>query len=256
MEQGNTVAIPRPINEAPGLNAIWVFGENMQAALGLNHQIAIGNNQQICINPVGLAAGLGGPTAASELLSSGLGGNIQLTLGTSVALTAGQAYEINLGPDKVEIHGSRMHHLITFVLCGTLGVLAVLYAMAYGLLTSGLDYVACGTYTTCYQLAMDLCLGFIMEQEMDLKDYYDPIHKQHKEAYAAAHHLEFESDVDEKPGIDPDAASPAGTPKALPQFGLAAGLIIGITEAFMPDIHPSRANSEETDAHKPVQSTS
>ncbi len=238
MEQGNTVAIPQPVNEAPGLNAIWVFGENMQAALGLNHQIAVGNNQQICINPAGLAAGIGGPPTVSALLGGGLGGNMQLTLGTSVALTAGQAYEINLGPDKVDIHGSRATHLATFLLCGTLGLLAVAYAVGYGLLTSGLDYVACGTYTTCYQLAVDICLGVIMKIEMTIKAANDIAIEAHRTSFAAAY--------DPDPPSEPDDLS-AGT---LPELGLFVGVLGAIAATFAQDIDTSRTKKEDSDAHK------
>jgi hypothetical protein len=68
-----------------GLNSVMVYGENLQVAAGLNHQLAVGNNIQICINPLGLAAGVPGLPAAPALtaaLGSGLGGNMQFTVGT------------------------------------------------------------------------------------------------------------------------------------------------------------------------------
>jgi hypothetical protein len=75
----------------PGLNSIFVFGENLQTAVGLNHQLAVGSNLQICVNPIALAQvlGLPLPVGISAALGSGVGGNIQLTLGTSTNIVLG-----------------------------------------------------------------------------------------------------------------------------------------------------------------------
>ncbi len=43
-----------------GINSVFTYGDNLQAACPFNHQLTIGNNRQICINPFGLAAGCAG----------------------------------------------------------------------------------------------------------------------------------------------------------------------------------------------------
>jgi type VI secretion system secreted protein VgrG len=165
MNAGNTMPAPSPINELPGLNALWVYGENMQAVAGLNHQLAIGNNHQICINPLGLAA-LGVP-APPWLVGgmAGMGGNIQLTLGASAAVTLGQVFEINVGKKKITIEGAYKDHKVTVITCTLLAAVATLYAIGYGLKNKNNQYLGCGTYTVAYQATVDLLLILIMAVE-------------------------------------------------------------------------------------------
>ncbi len=213
MDKGNSVAIPAPINEAPGLNAMFVFGENMQAALGLNHQVAFGNNQQICINPAGLLADVdveGGPLLTG-LLGGDAGGNMQLSFGCNVALTVGQAFEMNLGPDKIQIDGGLGSHKCALVSCTIIGTLVSLYALAYGLVCASQDYAKGGTYTLIYQEAVNACLGFLMLSEKLTKEVSIVIDTTVLTAF----------------GVQQPPSSPSESPKsgAWPAFG--TGLALG-----------------------------
>ncbi|HEY0791990.1 MAG TPA: type VI secretion system tip protein TssI/VgrG [Chthoniobacterales bacterium] len=176
MDAGNTIPSPSPINEAPGLNAVMVFGENMQACIGLNHQLAIGNNHQICINPFGLLAGIPGipvPGVVTGLMGAGMGGNVQLTFGASAAVTVGQAFEINLGKDKISIDAGYKQHVVTVTLCGVLAAAAILYAIGYGLKNKKNQYLACGKFTIAYQAVVDAILAAILVAENVMKEAED-----------------------------------------------------------------------------------
>jgi type VI secretion system secreted protein VgrG len=173
MNAGNTVPVPSPINDFPGLNAVMVIGENMQACIGLNHQLAIGNNHQICINPAGLLAGVPGiplPGAVTGAMGAGMGGNIQLTFGASAAVTVGQAFEINLGKDKISIDAGYKDHVVTVTLCGVLAAAAILYAIGYSLKNAKDQYLDCGKFTIAYQAVVDATLAAIMIVENVTRD--------------------------------------------------------------------------------------
>jgi type VI secretion system secreted protein VgrG len=172
MNTGNYIPTPIPINEFPGLNAVMVFGENIQACIGLNHQLALGNNQQVFINPFGLLAGVPGiplPGAVTGAMGAGMGGNIQLTFGASAAVTLGQAFEINLGKDKISIDAGYKDHFVTVGLCGVLAAAAILYAIGYGVRNQQDQYIECGKMTIAYQAVVDLTLATIMIYENSIK---------------------------------------------------------------------------------------
>jgi len=165
MNAGNTMPVPSPINELPGLNALMVFGENIQSAIGLNHSLAIGNNHQITINPLGMVA-LGAPVPPWFTgAMAGMGGDFQLTVGASAAVTVGQAFEINVGKKKITIEGTYEDHKVTSIACGVLAAAATLYAIGYGLQNNNNKYLECGLFTVAYQAVVDATLIVIMTAE-------------------------------------------------------------------------------------------
>jgi type VI secretion system secreted protein VgrG len=95
-----------------GINSVVAYGGNFQIAFPLNMQLAYGTNLQICVNPAtfGLAfpdlaesspAGLTG--VAAQFLGGGLGGNMQLTLGSNAQVVMGQSISVNLGPQPLNL---------------------------------------------------------------------------------------------------------------------------------------------------------
>jgi hypothetical protein len=157
---------------AGGLNSIMVYGENLQVAVGLNHQLALGSNLQICINPAGLAAGVPGfttPPAVSGLLGSGLGGNMQFTIGTSANFVLGRSFDINLGPPKIEVQGGDLtsSHVATYILCGILGAAALAWVLFYAGLDADHDRAK---EAFAFQLIFDILLMTIMIVEMNIKE--------------------------------------------------------------------------------------
>jgi hypothetical protein len=91
-----------------GLNSTVVFGSNLQVACPLNFQLAMGSNLQVCIHPNAWQTLYGEgqstmPPEVNQVLGSGLGGNMQLTMGTSANFVMGQIFDINLGPRRITI---------------------------------------------------------------------------------------------------------------------------------------------------------
>jgi type VI secretion system secreted protein VgrG len=135
-DDGNPLPSPPPTGVV-GLNSVVTYGANLQAALPLNHQVAFGNNLQICINPIGLVAGVPGipfPGIVSAIAGSGMGGNMQFTVGASGQFTLGQSFEISVGPPKIEIHSGYKGHLAVNILCGILSAAVLAFFIAYDVL--------------------------------------------------------------------------------------------------------------------------
>jgi type VI secretion system secreted protein VgrG len=189
-DEGNPMPDPPPTGVV-GLNSVFTYGDNLQAACPLNHQLVIGNNFQMCINPFGLAAGAPGstiPPFMEVLAGSGMGGNMQFTVGTSAQFTLGQSFEISIGPPKIEIHAPYGGHLGISVLCGVLSLFSIVFMIAYDLmkapnLSGESDKAAAKageqsgdkervTLVLGYQLLMDVMLGVMMALEQ-LKDSED-----------------------------------------------------------------------------------
>lgn len=91
-----------------GFNSTVVYGSNVQIAIPVNFQLAFGSNLQICINPSAFKTLYGdgavmAPPSLNALLGGGMGGNMQLTMGTSANVVMGQSFDINLGPNRIQI---------------------------------------------------------------------------------------------------------------------------------------------------------
>jgi hypothetical protein len=164
-DAGDNMPEPPPLGIV-GLNSVMVFGENLQTAVGLNHQLAVGSNIQICINPLGMAAGVPGFPGAPAMiaaLASGLGGNMQFTVGTSANFVLGQEFDINLGPPKIEISGPYSDHPATVVLCGALGAAAIAWVILYDALKEDQQRASLAIK---FQALVDALLGAILTIEM------------------------------------------------------------------------------------------
>jgi type VI secretion system secreted protein VgrG len=168
-----------------GLNSVVTYGDNFQVACPLNHQLAVGNNFQLCINPFGLAAGVPGmqaPEFLQSFLGSGMGGNMQFTVGTSAQFTLGQSFEISIGPPKIEIHQGYDDHAPVNALCGILAGVAAIYVVAYALIPrysadSNAEKEQAGdrgraVTSLAYQLVVDVLLAALLAVECTL-DHLD-----------------------------------------------------------------------------------
>lgn len=117
-----------------GLNALMVYGENLAFATGLNHQAAFGSNVQVCINPFSLLGCTAPPAISSALLGGGIGGNLQLTLGSSVNFVTGRIFDINLGPRRFVVDAGDKNHVLTIACCRLIGTAYILWTALHGLL--------------------------------------------------------------------------------------------------------------------------
>ena len=150
-----------------GLNSAMVYGENIQVAVGLNHQVALGSNLQLCVNPSVLFELLGvpGSSTLSAMFGTGLGGNMQFTIGSSTNVTWGRQFQINLGPEQINIDANS-HKPFAIVMCSLIGAACIAYAIAYGL---SKDEDGRATIVVLFQVTMDLLLAVFMTQMMYYK---------------------------------------------------------------------------------------
>jgi hypothetical protein len=147
-----------------GMNSVMVYGENIQVAAGLNHQIALGSNLQLCINPAVLVELLGAPGSEvfSQLCGSGLGGNMQFTIGSSANVVWGRQFTINLGPEEFKMDNDHERPL-SKLLCSLIGVAAIAHAIAYGIIS---DEDQKATEVIIFQGLIDLLLATFMMAQM------------------------------------------------------------------------------------------
>jgi len=159
-------ANPDPQSVA-GVNSAMVYGENIQVAVGLNHQVAVGSNLQLCVNPAALLDLLNVPGSAtlSGMFGSGLGGNLQMTIGTNTAINWGRQFQINLGPEPVTINASTNKPFM-IAMSSLIGAACIAYAIAYGLCG---DEDGRATIVIVFQTTMDLLLAVFMAQQMFYK---------------------------------------------------------------------------------------
>ncbi|HET7441049.1 MAG TPA: type VI secretion system tip protein TssI/VgrG [Terriglobales bacterium] len=176
-----------PPTEVPGLNSVFVYGENLQVAVGLNHQLALGNNLQVCVNPLGLVAGvpgMPGAPAMTSLVGAMGGGNTQFTIGSNVQFVLGQSFDINLGPPKIEVKsgpggddpaGNYGAHIATDILCGVIGIAVLVWVILYGTTTDDKDRA---NYAMIFQMLIDALLAAVLVIEVQL----DHVSKETREA--------------------------------------------------------------------------
>ena len=167
----NKPAWPVEPNSVFGINSVVVYGGNFQIAAPFNLQMAVGSNLQICVNPFTLAAVFpeGDPTPPSsagvaQFLGSGLGGNMQFTLGTSANVVMGQSFDINLGPRRivVDAHDKTQVKPLTIALAWTMTGIITLFLILYAALSDNDQRAA---LLISLQIALQIILGIIMDQE-------------------------------------------------------------------------------------------
>jgi len=121
---------------------------------------------------------LPGASALTAMLGSGVGGNMQFTIGSSANFVLGQSFDINLGPPKIEIqagpgaHGNYGAHIPTDILCGVMGVLVLVWVIVYGSATdqnSSTDLTRAQS-AMFFQFLIDAVLTSIMLIEVQLKN--------------------------------------------------------------------------------------
>jgi len=144
-----------------------VYGENIQVACGLNHQLAVGSNLQLCVNPVVLAEMMQAPgtEVLQALAGSGLGGNMQFTIGSSANVVWCRKFDIHMGPDDFKVDADQQD-VLGKLLCAAVGVAAIVHCIAYGLVASD-DENGRATEVIVIQVLIDLLIGVLMLTQMN-----------------------------------------------------------------------------------------
>jgi hypothetical protein len=159
---------PKPDPQAiVGVNSVMVYGENIQVAAGLNHQLAVGSNLQVCVNPAVLVEMLEAPGSEvfTALAGSGLGGNMQFTIGSSANVVWGRKFDLHIGPDDYKADHDPDKSIVCKLLCAAVGVAAIAHCIAYGLIASD-DENGRATEVIVIQILMDLLIGAFMLSTM------------------------------------------------------------------------------------------
>lgn len=159
-------ANPDPQSVA-GLNSQMVYGENLQFTTGMNHQVALGSNLQLCINPGVLFDLLNVPGSATlvGLWGSGLGGNMQFTIGSNATVTWGRQFDIHMGPEKIEVDANE-HKAFPMAICSLIGSVCIAYSTGHGICP---DEDGRATLAIAFQSTIDLLLGALMTQTLYYK---------------------------------------------------------------------------------------
>ncbi len=177
---------PEPTSFA-GINSVVVYGGNFQIAFPLNMQVAYGTNMQICVNPAtwGLSFPDEGTNPVSEsafqVLGSGIGGNMQLTLGTNAQVVMGQSINVNLGPPPLNFGtGANNFSSSASLLTGDLMSLGIfIFLSAYSIPDDDFRSILLMVFQGLMQAL--LCYLMKIEHVCDMNDtaqkkIYDQIH--------------------------------------------------------------------------------
>jgi hypothetical protein len=145
-----------------------VYGENVAFVTGLNHQVALGSNLQLCINPVAMLDDLNIPgcPVLTGFLGSGLGGNVQLCVGTNTNITWGRQFAVSMGPETITIDGTK-HRPLTIVMLCLIGAACIAFSIAYGLTP---DEDTRASIVVAFQILIDCLLAALIIGGMFLQD--------------------------------------------------------------------------------------
>jgi hypothetical protein len=218
---------PKPEPQALlGLNSTVVYGSNVQIAFPINFQMAVGSNLQVCISPNAWAQLYADspartlPANLNNVLGSGLGGNMQLTMGTSANFVMGQSFDINLGPQRItlDVHNTNIQPLLK-----TLGTVAM---------------VAAGVFLIAYAAAPDddarslLCMTFqvlmqgIVIALMDTKKIYLSMDKTNQDTLNQA--FGWNPETKKGPTFVDTFGGTSALAEALTVTGVAAAMILPV----------------------------
>lgn len=141
---GTPWAQPVPTSTV-GLSSTVVYGSAFQSSFPISLQLANGNLMQIILDPAGFEAAFPaakGPMAIASLGLSdsviGGSGYTQMTLGNYINIILGRNYDIQIGPQTVEVHTHDQtgDFILSPTLGEMLGVIAIIFQEAYALLGS------------------------------------------------------------------------------------------------------------------------
>jgi type VI secretion system secreted protein VgrG len=182
---------PEPLSIG-GLNSVVVYGGNFQIAFPLNMQLAYGTNLQICVNPASFGKAFpatadtvaAASTATTQLLGSGLGGNMQITLGTSANVIMGQSINVTIGPTPISIgyQDKAFANPAALKLGNVLNLVVLIFLLAYTIPDDDFRSLL----LMAFQIAVQITLYLIMDFHMLCNKVDGTANKMYDDLFAAS----------------------------------------------------------------------
>ena len=91
---------------------------------------------------------------------------MQLTIGTSASVVFGQALDICIGPAKISLTGGKTNDIGGFLLCGALGLAALIWVGLYAIINSDAQRT---NEAIIFQVIFEVLLVAIVAYEMNMK---------------------------------------------------------------------------------------
>lgn len=161
---GAAWAQPQP-QSVLGLSSNMVYGSAFSSSFPLAFQLATGGLFKLVVDPVGYAA-MFPETAATpvlDLFGSGIGGNVQVTLGTVANISMGLKYNMHLGDEvKISSQDKAAMRTLELIVGGLMAVLAIAFQIAYGAIAED-DKRA--EFVIAFQLSIQALVAVLMGAE-------------------------------------------------------------------------------------------
>lgn len=152
-----------------GLSSSMVYGSAFTSSFPLAFQLATGGLFKLIVDPVGYAGAfpeeMSAPGAGAflDLFGSGIGGNVQVTLGTTANISMGVAYDMHIG-DKIQTKSQNCtaFRVVSFITGGLLAAGAIVFQIAYGAIAEDDKRAA---FVIAFQVLVQSVLALLMGAE-------------------------------------------------------------------------------------------
>lgn len=152
-----------------GLSSSMVYGSAFSSSFPLAFQLATGGLFKLIVDPAGYAGmfpdSMAAPAAGPllDLFGSGIGGNVQMTLGTTANISMGLAYNIHIGETIAnKTQNKTAWRVISFIAGGVMAAAAIAFQIAYGIMKRDDDRAA---LVVAFQIFIQAVLALLMGTE-------------------------------------------------------------------------------------------
>jgi len=152
-----------------GLSSSVIYGDAFTSSFPLSFQLATGGLFKLVIDPVGYAGAFPETMASAgagqfvNLFGSGVGGNVQVTLGTAANVHMGVSYNIRIGDEiKLKTGQHPAMRKIAFITGAIMAAASIAFQIVYGLMKHD-DSRA--TFVVAYQILIQATLAVLLGAE-------------------------------------------------------------------------------------------
>ena len=153
-----------------GLSSSVIYGDSFSSSFPLAFQLATGGLFKLVIDPVGYAGAFPDTMASAgagqfvNLFGSGVGGNVQVTLGTAANIHMGVSYNLRIG-DEVSVKTGRHPALriIGWVTGAIMAAASIAFQIVYGLMKADDDRA---TFVIAYQILIQATVAVLLGAEI------------------------------------------------------------------------------------------